>query len=159
MSDCTIAAQVLEKREEPAEYLVDRMIRICRDQLMLPIRQTMERIDCHEICFMESRGHNVYIYTKNREIRIYQKLTDLVDLLPDYFHQCHKSYIVNLEYVVRLERTLLYMADGRMYQSAVHIRQRQKRYMKIMSMPEYCGCAIIISFFLLSVRQFPYIVM
>ena len=52
MSDCTIAAQVLEKREEPAEYLVDRMIRICRDQLMLPIRQTMERIDCHEICFM-----------------------------------------------------------------------------------------------------------
>ena len=81
MSDCTIAAQVLEKREEPAEYLVDRMIRICRDQLMLPIRQTMERIDCHEICFMESRGHNVYIYTKNREIRIYQKLTDLVDLL------------------------------------------------------------------------------
>lgn len=28
MSDCTIAAQVLEKREEPAEYLVDRMIRI-----------------------------------------------------------------------------------------------------------------------------------
>ena len=103
MSDCTIAAQVLEKREEPAEYLVDRMI-----------RQTMERIDCHEICFMESRGHNVYIYTKNREIRIYQKLTDLVDLLPDYFHQCHKSYIVNLEYVVRLERTLLYMADGRM---------------------------------------------
>lgn len=114
MSDCTIAVQVLEKREEPAEYLVDRMIRICRDQLMLPIRQTMERIDCHEICFMESRGHNVYIYTKNREIRIYQKLTDLVDLLPDYFHQCHKSYIVNLEYVVRLERTLLYMADGRM---------------------------------------------
>ena len=111
MSDCTIVAQVLEKREEPAEYLVDRMIRICRDQLMLPIRQTMERIDCHEICFMESRGHNVYIYTKNREIRIYQKLTDLVDLLPDYFHQCHKSYIVNLEYVVRLERTLLYMAD------------------------------------------------
>ena len=100
MSDCTIAAQVLEKREEPAEYLVDRMIRICRDQLMLPIRQTMERIDCHEICFMESRGHNVYIYTKNREIRIYQKLTDLVDLLPDYFHQCHKSYIVNLEYVL-----------------------------------------------------------
>lgn len=97
MSDCTIVAQVLEKREEPAEYLVDRMIRICRDQLMLPIRQTMERIDCHEICFMESRGHNVYIYTKNREIRIYQKLTDLVDL-----------------YVVRLERTLLYMADGRM---------------------------------------------
>lgn len=53
------------------------------------------------------------IYTKNGD-RIYQKLTDLVDLLPDYFHQCHKSYIVNLEYVVRLERTLLYMADGRM---------------------------------------------
>ena len=155
MSDCTIAAQVLEKREEPAEQLVDRMIRICRDQLMLPIRQTMERIDCHEICFMESRGHNVYIYTKNREIRIYQKLTDLVDLLPDYFHQCHKSYIVNLALKGRCFIWLM----KEWYQSAVHIRQRQKRYMKIMSMPEYCGCAIIISFFLLSVRQFPYIVM
>lgn len=158
MSDCTIAAQVLEKREEPAEYLVDRMIRICRDQLMLPIRQTMERIDCHEICFMESRGHNVYIYTKNREIRIYQKLTDLVDLLPDYFHQCHKSYIVNLEWYALKGRCFIWLMEE-WYQSAVHIRQRQKRFMKIMSMPEYCGCAIIISFFLLSVRQFPYIVM
>lgn len=65
MSDCTIAAQVLEKREEPAEYLVDRMIRICRDQLMLPIRQTMERIDCHEICFMGAEG---IMYTYIRKI-------------------------------------------------------------------------------------------
>ena len=81
---------------------------------MLPIRETMERFDCHVICFLVRCGLIVYIYSNNREFRIYQKLTDLVDLLPDYFHQCHKSYIVNLEYVVRLERTLLYMADGRL---------------------------------------------
>ena len=84
-----------------------------REQLMLSMRQTVERIDCNEIYFMESRGHNVYIYTKSREIRVYQKLADLACGLPDYFHQCHKSYIVNLKQVVRFERTQLHMADGR----------------------------------------------
>lgn len=84
-----------------------------REQLMLLMRQTVERIDCNEICFMESRGHNVYIYTKNDEIRVYHKLTDLADGLPDYFYQCHKSYIVNLKQVAHFERTQLRMADGR----------------------------------------------
>ena len=84
-----------------------------REQLTLSKRQTVEQIDCNEIYFMESRGHNVYIYTKNGEIRVYHKLADLADGLPDYFHQCHKSYIVNLKQVVRFERTQLHIADGR----------------------------------------------
>lgn len=83
------------------------------EQLMLSIRQTVEQIDCHEIYFMESRGHNVYIYTKSREIRVYQKLADLAHGLPEYFHQCHKSYIVNLKEIARFERTQLRMTDGR----------------------------------------------
>lgn len=84
-----------------------------RTQLMLSARQTVKQLDCNEICFMESRGHNVYIYTKSGEIRVYQKLADLAYGLPEYFHQCHKSYIVNLKEVARFERTQLRMTDGR----------------------------------------------
>ena len=116
MSDCGIAAQVFLENERATQldrHTEETVFGISKEQLTLSMRQTVERIDCHEIYFMESRGHNVYIYTKNREIRIYQKLTDLSHRLPRYFHQCHKSYIVNLEHVTRFEKTLLYMADGR----------------------------------------------
>lgn len=80
---------------------------------MLSICQTVERIDCNEIYFMESRGHNVYIYTKSGEIRLYHKLVDIVPRLPEYFYQCHKSYIVNLQKVTRFERTQICLTDGR----------------------------------------------
>lgn len=116
MSNCEIAAQAFQENEEPTqldEHIEKIVFGISKDQLTLSMRQTVERIDCHEIYFMESRGHNVFIYTKNREIRIYQKLADLLHRLPQYFHQCHKSYIVNLEHVTRFEKTLLYMEDGR----------------------------------------------
>ena len=116
MNDCGIIAQAFQKDKEtvqPKGNVGETVLGISRDQLTISVRQTVERIDCHEIYFMESRGHNVYIYMKNREIRVYQKLADLSHRLPRYFHQCHKSYIVNLEHIIRLEKTLLYMADGR----------------------------------------------
>ncbi len=83
------------------------------EELMLSMRQTVERIDCNEIYFMESRGHNVYIYTKSGEIRLYHKLVDIAPRLPEYFYQCHKSYIVNLQKVDRFERTQIRLTDGR----------------------------------------------
>ena len=113
MSNCEIVAQAFQENKEPIQLDKKIVFGISKDQLTLSTRQAVERIDCHEIYFMESRGHNVYIYTKNREIRVYQKLADMSYRLPQYFHQCHKSYIVNLEHVARFEKTLLYMEDGR----------------------------------------------
>ena len=91
MSDCKHkAAQVLEKREN-LPVSVDRMIRICRDQLMLPIRQTMEHtLTAAKYALWKAEGI-MYIYTKIVEIRIYQKLTDLVDLLPIIFISVTKA--------------------------------------------------------------------
>ncbi len=100
-----------------------------REQLMLSMRQTVERIDCNEIYFMESRGHNVYIYTKSGEVRVCRKLADIAPQLPKYFYQCHKSYVINLQKVNRFERTQLRLTDGRIVPiSRIHQSEIKKIY-------------------------------
>ena len=112
MSNC-MAARKPKPFEGKNVYPIIETINTKRDQLIVSVRQSVEKINCHEICFLESRGHNVYIYTETRELRVYQKLSDLSDQFPDYFHQCHKSYVVNFEKVIRLEKTQFSIADGR----------------------------------------------
>lgn len=106
-------ATVRQSFKEKSIYPIIENINIKKEYLIVSVRQSVERINCHEIYFLESRGHNVYIYTENGDLRIYQKLSDIIDLLPDYFHQCHKSYIVNFEQVAHLEKTQFSMTDGR----------------------------------------------
>lgn len=110
MSNCIAAGQSFE---EQTAYPIIENTTTQNDKLILSVRQSIEQINCHEIYFLESRGHNVYIYTENGDLRIYQKLSDIINLLPDYFHQCHKSYIVNFEQVAHLEKTQFSMTDGR----------------------------------------------
>ena len=55
-----------------------------------------------------SAGHDpggaCLLYTSwEEEIRSYGKLDDLLDRLPPYFLHCHKSYLINLNYVRQLE--------------------------------------------------------
>ena len=88
MSNCIAAGQSFE---EQTAYPIIENTTTQNDKLILSVRQSVEQINCHEIYFLESRGHNVYIY----------------------FHQCHKSYIVNFEQVAHLEKTQFSMTDGR----------------------------------------------
>lgn len=110
MSTCVTARQPFE---EQTVYPIIENINAKKEYLNISVRQSVEKVNCHEIYFLESRGHNVYIYTETEELRIYQKLSDLLDQLPSYFHQCHKSYVVNFEQVAHLEKTQFSMKDGR----------------------------------------------
>ena len=110
MSTCVTDRQLAE---EKTTYPIIENINTKKEYLTVSVRQSVEKINCHKIYFLESRGHNAYIYTETRELRVYQKLSDIIVQLPGYFHQCHKSYVVNFEKVARFEKIQFSMTDGR----------------------------------------------
>ena len=65
-----------------------------------------------EILFLESRGHTVYIYTSAEAIPVYRRLDDIAQLLPDSFCRCHKSFLVNLRQIRRIQQPDLLLKSG-----------------------------------------------
>lgn len=59
-----------------------------------------------EITYIESLRRKVDIHTDHGNYEIYATLRDLEEFLPPVFCQTHKSFLVNLNYVVELN------ADG-----------------------------------------------
>lgn len=83
-----------------------------KSYLEIKVNRKKDYIECKEIQYLESRGHNVYIHLVNREMVIYQKLSNLREKLPDYFVQCHKSFLVNLSYIENVKERKVTMMDG-----------------------------------------------
>ncbi len=53
-----------------------------------------------DIVYVESRRHNVIIYTGKETITVYGKLSSVLEQMSDDFFQCHKSYAVNMAQVM-----------------------------------------------------------
>ena len=62
--------------------------------------QSLHRIMFDDICYLESRGRKVAITAKDGDYETYGILSQFIDLLPsDQFISCHKSFVINLNYV------------------------------------------------------------
>lgn len=65
-----------------------------------------------DILYIESRGHKAFIHTKKEEIVCYEKLIDLQKRLESNFIFCHKSYLVNMEEISRMEKYKMIFFNG-----------------------------------------------
>lgn len=67
------------------------------------------RIPFDRIQFVEQRGKNLIIHEENgQELTIRGKLDEVQAAFPEkYFYQCHKSYLVNLSNIRRIDKELL----------------------------------------------------
>jgi DNA-binding LytR/AlgR family response regulator len=69
------------------------------DGIFMPIRY-------ENIVFCQSDGGLVTIFTKNKEIPFSDTLSSLeASFTPPYFFRCHRSYIVNIQYIEKIEPT------------------------------------------------------
>ena len=93
-------AKLLEEKEETGRELV---IQVNGAAITLPLA---------EILYIESSGHTVTICTKKEEIRTYEKLKDLLAKLPEEFYQCHKSFIINMRQIRRLQYDVAILKNG-----------------------------------------------
>lgn len=72
------------------------------------------RVDIEEIVFAEAQKHYVRMLLKDgRELVIKYNFTDLIQELPeDRYVLAHRSYLVNLDCVVRIMKTECFLNDG-----------------------------------------------
>ncbi|MCD7819880.1 MAG: LytTR family DNA-binding domain-containing protein [Lachnospiraceae bacterium] len=118
--------QILLGDAQPAGYLtkpiapelLTRYIdKICRRQggttfLTLSIRGQEHSIPVEIIRYMESRDHMVTIYMDGEDLIVYEKLDSLIKKLPAVFVRCHKSYVVNMTRICRLDPDRVQLEDG-----------------------------------------------
>lgn len=76
-------------------------------KLLVQQKGVLHAIPLRKIYYLESRGHQVSVHTLEERILCYDRLESMKERLPENFLQCHKSYLVNLDNVRRIERNRL----------------------------------------------------
>lgn len=84
-------------------------------------RQKITKIPVSDIIYIESQNQKSIIHCNNDvNYVIYKKLNEIENELDDpHFLRCHQSYLVNMDYIVKME-DCFYMENG----DAVHIRRK-----------------------------------
>ncbi len=69
-------------------------------------------IPVESILFLESKGHKVIVRTDTGNYYYYGKLETVKQELSDIFLQCHKSYLVNMDKIVRICKNSILLDNG-----------------------------------------------
>lgn len=104
-------------RNLEARSLETLVVKFGRDSVALPTR---------DIVFVESRRRKLEIHTLNRVYETYGTVTETLDRLPDEFLRCHKSFIVNLNQVVRLNGSEFVCKTGDVVPISQRCRQKTR---------------------------------
>ncbi|MED1471916.1 LytTR family DNA-binding domain-containing protein [Bacillus salipaludis] len=72
-------------------------------RLAIKSNQTFVYLPVEKILFIEKEGRKSVIHTVDERFVTHEPLLDLADRLPDYFHKTHRSYLVNLKKIVKIE--------------------------------------------------------
>jgi DNA-binding LytR/AlgR family response regulator len=71
-------------------------------------RKEASRVNIRDIFYIETDLRIINIYTSSRIYRFYGKLDEIVKYLNQDFYRCHKSCVINLEKIVRMENGVFY---------------------------------------------------
>jgi DNA-binding LytR/AlgR family response regulator len=111
--------EALEKALKNARLFMERPIRVRsrgQERVLYP----------HDICYIESDRRILHYHLSDEEISAYGRLGVIAQELPARFVQCHKSFLVNLDYIVELGPTDALLANG----EKVPISQRRRSAMR-----------------------------
>jgi DNA-binding LytR/AlgR family response regulator len=73
-------------------------------KLILKFNGIITRINPDDILYIESRAHTATVHTTDSKHLCYEKLNDLAKRLPQQFVLTHKSFLVNMDKIHRIER-------------------------------------------------------
>lgn len=115
LSDANLAGYLTKPVDDAmlGRYL-SKVLRSQAEARNLTFRQqgVLHCVCAERIIYVESRNHTVLIHTEETTYTVYEKLDDILARLPESFHQCHKSYLVNLRWIQRMEAGRLLLRNG-----------------------------------------------
>lgn len=99
------------------ERVVRRRLGVKKAVLPVVHNRVNVELPLERLAWFENRLHRVFVKLADGEIlSVNQKLSELQLVLEPHsqFLRCHQSYLVNLDYVDKLEDSCFYMKDGQM---------------------------------------------
>lgn len=84
-------------------------------QIVIKNRKGTYRISYKDILYAESKARIVNIYLKyGGVISFYSKLDDFIqDLKDERFLKCHKSFLVNMDYILKIENADIFIEENK----------------------------------------------
>ena len=114
---CGYLVKPVQKRN--LVMLLDKMDRMKRRQqeekeksIIIQYKAGSEVYTYREILYLESKAHQVIIHTKDKDIIVYEKLNAYEEQLKDAFARVHQSYLVNMQFIKRIDRKELLLQDN-----------------------------------------------
>lgn len=101
---------------ETMERVVEQKLGLKREYISVIHDRIPMKIALNRIQYMENKLRRVSIVMSDGEvITVGQKLSQLQELLPEHdaFLRCHQSYIVNMDYIEKIEDFCFYLKDGK----------------------------------------------
>lgn len=83
-----------------------------------------------DILYIEAANIYCHIHCNSKTYYAYQSLSEITDVLPDEFMRIHRSYIVNRNYIKRIQRFFVELING------ISLPIPEKKYMKVLSEAE-----------------------
>lgn len=92
---------------------MDRLDRIRNASLSVRNGALVRRIPMEEIRWVEGKGRKLILHCVREDLEYYDSLNELEKRLPTTFLRCHRSCVVNMDRVARMEAGRFTMEDGR----------------------------------------------
>lgn len=83
-----------------------------RKAVMLPVDGELRRVQVEDIKYVEAFSHSVSVVTVAGIYELRKALSEMEALLGEDFVRCHRSYLVNLQFVSGLSKTRVSLDDG-----------------------------------------------
>lgn len=115
--------KAIQKIEPKKEEISTSNTSISEEGLFLRSNKKLVQVKKDDILFVEATGNYVKIVTQLNEVRIREKISDILTLLPDNeFLQVHKSFIVARKHIHSIEGNRIYIESftipvGKTYKS------------------------------------------
>ena len=80
--------------------------------LVVKSGHTTSCVPCSDLLYVEVNNKTVTLHNENGITEFFGKLEAIEMNLPARFYRCHRSFIVNMDYVVRFDRMDLHLSNG-----------------------------------------------
>jgi len=102
--DDGLLLQFIEKAERNRKSLYS-------GKLLLQNKGVIHSLNYNEIVYIESAAHQCIAHTDNSLISCYEKLDEINERLPKEFVRCHKSYLVNMNYIKKISDKMIVLKN------------------------------------------------